>query len=140
MNGKRDAGFSFVELMIAVFVLAMGIIPAFFVFFRGNVGTVLNRDEITARQYAGEVLDYFRARDYDQVTVTTDRIEFPLVPGGAAIDGKFKRFLAVKRLVPNRGIADWPVEYKIVTVEVEWSADSVPQVFVQTNLLFKGRS
>ena len=136
---KRALGVSFVEVVVAAFVLAMGIIPTFYVFSRGNAGTVLNREEITARQYAGELLDYLSTRDYDQVEPTSESVPFAQIPGGEAIGPRFRRSLTVKRLVPDRGIADWPVEYKIVTAEVEWESNAQPQVFVQTSLLFKGR-
>ena len=136
---KNPRAFSFVEVMVATFVLAMGILPTFYVFSRGNVGTILNQEEITARQYAGELLDYLHARDYQQVAETSERTLFPLVPGSSELDHRFRRYLTVKKLVPARGIADWPMEYKVLTVEVEWQSGSLDRIMVQTGLLFQGR-
>ena len=72
--------------MIAVFVLAIGIIPAFYVFSRGTAGTILTRDEILAHSYASELIDYAQALGFDKLDPDEFKPkEVPSIPGGAEI-------------------------------------------------------
>lgn len=135
---KRKAGLTFIEIMIAVCVLAIGIIPAFHVFFRGNAGTIMMRDEILANTYAAELIDSLHARGFDAVGVEQHK-EVPTLSESLPIESRFHRYLTVIHKVPSGGCADWPITYKIIQVDINWEASGRQHSFVLTSLLFKGQ-
>ncbi len=136
----RPAGISLVEVLIALFVLVIGILPAFHVLSQGTMGTTMTRDEILAHAYATEAIDWGYAKGFDAMTAAafTER-DLPAVDGGTPIDPRFRRVLTVVERTPDRGIADWPLEYRILQARVTWTTAGIDQVFVQTGLLFRGR-
>lgn len=137
---KNRFGMSFVEVMIAVFVLAAGLLPAFYVFSKGNLGTMMTRDEILAQTYASELVDYGLALGYDRFPPEEfQHREMSEIPGGAPIEIRFHRFLTVVDRVLAPGNADWPLGYRILQVEVAWNSAGVEQKFALTGLLFGGR-
>lgn len=132
-------GISFLEVVIAVCVLFVGIIPAFHVFFRGNFGTIMMRDEIMAQMYASELIDHLLAAGYEEATVG-EAVEVPVIPGGKPLEARFSRRLSVKEKIPAGGCSDWPLQYKIIAVEIHWETSGNPQNFALTALLFRGRN
>lgn len=132
---------SLIEVVIAVFVLAVGIIPVVNVFSQGYVGTILTRDEILAHSYASELIDYAQALGFDQLKPSEyNPKEMPSIPGGVDIDTtKFRRFLTVTGDFLPPGNADWPIDYKVLKAEIKWKSSGIEQYFVLTSLLFKGR-
>jgi hypothetical protein len=126
--------------MVAMVVLMIGIIPALQVFSRGNAGTVMTRDEILAQTYAAELIDYGHAMGFEAMSraTHTDR-EMPQIPGGQVIDSRFRRTINVVERIPTGGIANWPVEYRILQVRVTWVSSGVTQSHALTSLLFRGR-
>lgn len=138
---SRRRGLSYIEVIIAVFVLAVGLLPAFSVFSRGNQGTMMTRDEILAQTYCSELIDYAQALGFDDLSPEAfDHREMDTIPGGSLIDGRFHRFLTVVDKVLAPGNADWPVGYRILQVEVTWTSSGVEQKFALTGLVFKGRT
>lgn len=136
---NRD-GLTLLEVLITIFVLAVGIIPAFQVFSRGSVGTLVNRDELLAHQYANELIDFALATGFDHLDPELlKRQPMRQVEGGSPIDQRFKRFFTVQLKIPAQGIADWPIAYKILTAEIEWDSGGVSKYFVLTSLVFQGR-
>lgn len=100
---------------------------------RGNSGTVRNRNEILAQQYASNIIAYCNAMSFDDdfLTATDEKI----IPNDSnmhidAGDNVIKfniteenfskiatRTISIKDFDGN---GDWPCKYKLVTTKVEW--------------------
>ena len=137
----RCRGLSLVEVMIALFVLAVGILPIFYVFSQGNLGAMMTRDEIMAHSYAAEIIDFGHAVGFDGMT----HAEYPdkevkSIPGGAEVDSRFRRYLNVVERSPEQGLTDWPIEYRILQARVTWNSSGIEKSFALTSLLFRGRT
>jgi hypothetical protein len=131
------AGFSFTEVMVAVLIIGAGIIPIFLVFSRGNVGTTMTRDEMTAQAYAEELLDYGTALGYEHLKEgATLEAEFP---GLTPADTKFSRVLHVQSVLPSGGWKNWPMAYKVLSANIEWHSGGTKQSFVLTGLVYQGK-
>jgi type II secretory pathway pseudopilin PulG len=138
----RRCGFSFLEVLAAIIVLGLGIIPVFMVFSRGSQGTIMTRDETQAHQLASEMLDTAIAMGYDHPAFLANggTIEVPAT-ALANIGGghpRFTRSLNVREVLPGGGIGDWPMSYKVLIATVKWEHSGVKQFFNLTTLLFKG--
>lgn len=138
-NARRREGFSFTELMVAVFVLSAGLLPILWFFSRTNVGTMKTRDDALAWQYASELVDYATARGYEGVEETgDDGTPFPSID----IDGvqtsidsvRFTRKLIVRPM--ETGNSEWPCRYRSVTAVVTWMAETRPRSLKLTGLLY----
>jgi hypothetical protein len=142
-NPAGSSGVTFLEVMVVVLILGIGLIPVLQVFSRGNRGTMMTRDEILAHTFAGELIDYAHALGYENLPETTP--EGQLVAAitindrTLAMDPRFKRVLTVRRNAPTETDADWPYAYKTVKAEILWESGSVRQSFVLTSLVFHGK-
>lgn len=134
-------GLSFVEIVVALFVLVVALVPVFRVFSQGTMGTMMTHDEVLAHQYAGEMLAWAQARGFDGLDVDEFRHPkvMPEVEGSSPIDSRFRRTFSVLLKQPVGGLSDWPMEYKILKTEIHWESSGVDQAFVLTGLVFKGR-
>lgn len=129
---KLKRAFSLSEVMIAVVVIAVGIIPVFFLFSRGNAGTVQTKDEILAYQFASELLAYAQTKTYDDPLLAVGRKkqgDISLTPLNGAplvlnMDTDFDRYLSVVEIKPDVSL-DWPFAYKVLTSEVSWKSGGV---------------
>jgi hypothetical protein len=95
---------------------------------RGNSGTIRNRNEILAQQYASNYIAYANALPFDseKIKEMTDKNinELSISKNdGSVIDNIdkteeiFNRFVTIKDFPPTDDI---PYKYKVVTVKVEW--------------------
>jgi prepilin-type N-terminal cleavage/methylation domain-containing protein len=121
-----NKGFSFVELIVAITIMAIGILPIMWFFSRSNLGTIKTRDEVYAQQYAAELYDYVIASGFNAYEPTGEEgIDVPsiTVEGETiAIEERFQRKLIVENLAPAHSTV-WPLSYRTVCVEVSWTAD-----------------
>ena len=140
-TGRPRGGLSYLEVVVALFVLMMALIPVFQVFTQGTAGTMLTRDELMAQQYAGEMMAWAHARGFDGLAIEDWREpkEVRAIEESAPIDARFQRWFSVRLKQPLGGLSDWPMEYKITHVEIRWESSGKPQSLVQTGLLFRGR-
>lgn len=72
---RRCRGFSYIEVMIALAVLTLGIIPVLSIFTSTSKGTAATIEELTATNYANEIIDNLSVYKYDElpeVLVKTD--------------------------------------------------------------------
>ncbi len=126
LNCRKKPGFSFVEVIIAITIMAIGLIPIMWFFSRSNVGTIKTRDEIYAQQYAAELYDYVIASGFSACTPTGESgIEVPTITiedETIAVEERFTRRLIVAELAPAHN-SEWPLQYRTVAVEVSWTAD-----------------
>ncbi len=132
-------GFSFVELMVAILILAMGLLPIFWFFSRSNMGTIKTRDEILAQQYAAELIDYARARGYAANEVTGEEgseiREIEIAGQKTTVEERFVRRLYVKDLRPDHH-SEWPCRYRTVTAEIRWQAETQQRSLRLTGLIY----
>lgn len=138
-NTRRRFGFSFTELVVAVFVLSAGLLPILWFFSRTNVGTMKTRDDAMAWQYASELVDYAMARGYEGLEETgDDGKNYPSIDIGGAqtsIDSaRFTRKLIVKPV--ETGNSEWPCRYRSVTAVVTWTAEALPRSLKLTGLVY----
>ncbi|MDD3148046.1 MAG: prepilin-type N-terminal cleavage/methylation domain-containing protein [Candidatus Riflebacteria bacterium] len=139
ISSSKTRGFSFAELVVAVLILGIGILPIFWFFSRTSIGTIKTRDEALAWQYAAELIDYSMARGYEATALTDDNgIEVREIIVGSdrtTIDDRFGRRLYVKALRPDHN-SEWPCLYRTVTAEVTWTVDTQPRSLRLTGLLY----
>lgn len=132
-------GFSFVELMVAILILAMGLLPIFWFFSRSNMGTIKTRDEILAQQYAAELIDYAKARGFAANEVTGEEgseiREIEIAGQKTTVEERFVRRLYVKDLRPDHH-SEWPCRYRTVTAEVIWQAETQQRSLCLTGLIY----
>lgn len=138
-NAGQRLGFSFTELMVAAFVLAVGLLPILWLFSRTNVGTMKTRDDAMAWQYASELVDYAMARGFEGLEETgDDGINYPSIDIGGvqtSIDStRFSRKLIVKPI--ETGNSEWPCRYRSVTAVVTWTAETRPRSLKLTGLVY----
>lgn len=138
---RRRRGFTLSEVLVGMLLTAVVLVPLFHLFSRGNVGTVMNRDEVLAQAYAGALLDHLLGLGYDRLPPTATPQAMAEVPAGGETLGMapgFTRFYQVEEIAPAGSLADWPMAYKVVTVTVGWTAPVGMRQFVVTGLLHQG--
>ena len=125
---KRINGFSIVEIVVVCVIIMICLVPVFTLMSRGNSGTIRNRNEILAQQYASNYIAYANALPFDseKIKEMTDKNinELSISKNdGSVIDNIdkteeiFNRFVTIKDFPPTDDI---PYKYKVVTVKVEW--------------------
>ena len=102
-------GFSLIELMVAVAILAMAIFGIFQAYSAGFMGMVDARNVTVASNYARERMEEIKNKSFGDITVTGDPTANPPVdiPGT-----KFKRKVTVANEVED--------ELKKVTTVISW--------------------
>jgi hypothetical protein len=60
MNRRRSAAFTMIEVVVAIGILAMAFVPMMNLFRFGSQGTVNNVNEITATNYASDLVNFVR--------------------------------------------------------------------------------
>ncbi|MFZ5949524.1 MAG: type IV pilus modification PilV family protein [Candidatus Rifleibacteriota bacterium] len=133
-------GFSFTEIMVAIFILMVGILPIFWFFSRSNVATMRSRDEIMAQHYAAELLDYQMAKGFGQVAETGGQEVEEIEAGGhrIKIEDRFTRTLKVQQVTPEHN-SEWPCTYKVISVEVSWMAETQQRSFKMAGMIYAGK-
>lgn len=122
VSGRSVRGLSLVEVAIAVLVLGVILVPVFSVFERSSSGTVQTRAEMLATGYADELLAWLQTLPLDHPSLAATAAPVPLNPPpelAGPLEPKFQRFLTVREFPPNAG---WPFRYKLLTVQVSWTA------------------
>lgn len=139
---KSDHGFSFVEVIVAITIMAIGLLPIMWFLSRSNVGTSKTRDEIYAQHYADELFDHVIASGFAACVPTGDTgREVPSLTLGdetISIDERFRRRLFIEELASLHN-SEWPLQYRSITVEVSWVTDQQPQNFRQTGIIYAPR-
>ena len=120
-------GFSSIEICVVGAILTTFLIPVFTLMTRGSSGTIRNRNEIIAQQYASNYIAYCNVEVFDSEKLKEieekeiNELNIELKNGSVInIDKTEKNF---KRLVSIKDYPDTderPYKYKIVTVKIEW--------------------
>jgi hypothetical protein len=139
---RTTAGLSFAEVMVAVLILGVGLLPALWVFSRSNAGTMMTRDEIIAHSYASSLIDYSHAVGFADLPATPPEgsllTAISLGSRELAVDTRFECRLTVTPVVPEEPDAVWPLAYKTVTADIRWKTGEVAQSHVLTTQVFQG--
>ena len=130
----KNKGFSFVEISIVCFILLVLLIPIFTLMSRGSSGTVRNRNEILARQYASNVIAYCNGLAYDDNFLKVDNgiktkeiteLTIKDIPNHDNINIELAAELG-QNASKTITITDfeksekWPYRYKLINVNVVW--------------------
>jgi hypothetical protein len=128
-NYNKINGFSLVEISIVGAILLIFLIPVVTLMSRGSSGTIRNRNEILAQQYASNYIAYSNLQKFDSEKLqetTEEKLvdELKLEKNGETFalidkleDDLFKRYVSIKDFPATDEI---PYNYKVVTVRVEW--------------------
>ncbi|MBE3114164.1 MAG: prepilin-type N-terminal cleavage/methylation domain-containing protein [Actinobacteria bacterium] len=109
------SGFSLIELMVAVAILAMAIFGIFLAFNTGFQGMTDSRDRTVATNYVQEKMEELKNADFDTVVPDNDE-SFGIVG-----DIKFRRNVNVEYIDGNtNSIVLYPTNLKRVTTTVKW--------------------
>ena len=136
---KYNFGFSLIEICIACIVLAVILIPVFTLLSKGNAGTLHNRNEILAREYAANIIAFYNLKQYDEVKEpSADELNSMTLESE---DKNFKidlndlgyNFEALRNLNLNTDVKieefnsdSWAYKYKFISVTVEWKESNKP--------------
>ncbi|MBI3040002.1 type II secretion system protein [bacterium] len=121
-------GFTISEVIIAILIVGVAIVPIFLIFSRGTSGTLQTKDEILAWNLAEELIDFALIQNYDnpflkpttapslvashQMVLNTSRDSVTL-----SGDPKFERFFNVRETIIPAG---WTKKYKLLMAEIRW--------------------
>ena len=124
---NRFNGFSSIEICVVGAILTTFLIPVFTLMTRGSSGTIRNRNEIIAQQYASNYIAYCNVETFDSEKLKEieekeiNELNIELKDGSKInIDKTEKNF---KRLVSIKDYPDTderPYKYKRITVKIEW--------------------
>ncbi len=128
--------FSLVEISVVCGILAIFLLPVFTLMSKGSSGTIRNRNEILAQQYASNVIAYCNILKFDDdflkqteekiigsgtmtLTVSDDiKISMDITEDGFSKIAT--RTISIRDFKPGNSIAYFPYKYKIISSKVEW--------------------
>lgn len=112
-KGSNLNGFTMIELMVAVAVLAMTVLGISQAYSVGFMGMADARDRTVATNFAREAMENVKNMDFELIIITDEEN-----PGDPEIlNGKFNRLVTVaKEIIDEVEI----LELKKVTTEVNW--------------------
>jgi prepilin-type N-terminal cleavage/methylation domain-containing protein len=134
MSAKRlreESGYSLVEVMVSILILAIAIIPMVGMFDMGLNAATRSGDYDRARTLAGEKLEEIRALPYNKPGSPSDSAVEKYPPGTPVADtqGKFTRTVTTRYFVENpttqnlEEAANSPAQPMMrISVTVTWSA------------------
>ena len=106
-------GFTMIELMVAVAVLAMAVLGISQAYSVGFMGMADARDRTVATNFAREAMENVKNMDFELIIITDE--ENPVVP--EILNGKFNRLVTIaKEIIDEVEI----LELKKVNTEVNW--------------------
>ncbi len=122
---RQERGISLVEILIATFLLMVLVGPLFNLFSHSVAGTIMNRDEMLANDYAADLVAMARTIDYDDLPIVNRMLLNDLVVDNYSekpLEEGFDRYLSVAEFtdIPNS-----IYRYKVITAEVEWTSSGV---------------
>ena len=126
-------GFTIIEICVVCVILMLLLIPVLTLISQGNSGTIHNRNEILAREYAANIIAFCNIIHYDHVkefseeelknlTLENEKKEFII-----NINDLGKNFEVFSKLLTKTTMeikefhsSTSNLNYKIVTVSLEW--------------------
>jgi len=104
VNNHFKNGLSFIEILTAVTLIAVGLVPVFMLFGTTASDISITTDELFATTYANELLDGIHAHKYEEIPGRVDLIEVEklddpffrkLQKGLSPLNKGFKRFIEI---------------------------------------------
>ena len=133
---KNIHGFSLLEVSIASIILLILLIPIFTILSKGSSGTIHNRNEITARQYASNIIAYcnmipFNSPELNEgddilgnLNLNFDKNNYIKLKNNIDLndlDESFLKLVKLKKLsIKNIEMNDIPCKHKLITFRIEW--------------------
>jgi len=115
----KNGGFgSFIEILIAVVIVSMGVLSAFMLLRSSHKEMKLSKEFITASAAAGRILETMKAVPYDKFPLTKGMTGIKNMAFLAEIDDKIK---GLDDFAAKIGI-DERAGVKIINIEVTWRA------------------
>lgn len=130
-NNKNNKGFSIVEICIVCVIIMVLMVPIFTIMSQGNAGTVHNRNEIIARNYAANIIAYFNLIPFNDIKeLSKEELNSLVLENADAnlninlndLGSNFEYFknLDFNASVKVKEFANQLNKYKVVSVTVEW--------------------
>ena len=130
-NNKNNKGFSIVEICIVCVIIMVLMVPIFTIMSQGNAGTVHNRNEIIARNYAANIIAYFNLIPFNDIKeLSKEELNSLVLENADAnlninlndLGSNFEYFknLDFNTSVKVKEFANQLNKYKVVSVTVEW--------------------
>ena len=135
---KKNRGFSLVEIAIVCIILGLCMVPLFTIMSKGSSGTIRNRNEILAQQYASNLIahchlmafddDFLKEKtneivNSDQLTLTLNGVETKNEIKEEGFSKIATRTVTIKDFSPS----GWPYKYKVITVKIDWLQPGEPK-------------
>ncbi|NLI76461.1 MAG: hypothetical protein GX442_08470 [Candidatus Riflebacteria bacterium] len=133
----RTTGLSFAEIMVAIVLLALVLVPVFTLFNRGAEGTRQTWDEAVAHGLATGLLQEAKGWPFADPRLAAGSQDMPVsrtVYDPSAQDPRFRRTLTVSDFPATAGV---PYAYKVLVVEVAWSTYGIERRIHLSGLLFQ---
>lgn len=114
-----------VETLVAIVFLIAIIGPVAGLFSQSVSGTILNRDEMLANDYASDLMAVARSLPYDDLPVVERlNLNYMVVDrySEKELEKGFNRFMSVTEFT---GVAGSSYDYKVIIVEVEWTSSGI---------------
>ena len=130
-KNKINKGFSIIEISIVSVIIMVLMIPVFTLLSQGNAGTVHNRNEILARNYAANIIAYLNLLSYNDIKdMNKDELSSLALENKDTnlkieLNDLGKNFELFKNLdfnsfVKVKEFNNQLNKYKVVSVTVEW--------------------
>ena len=122
---KNEAGYSLVEVMVAIVILTIAIIPMVGMFDMGLTTANLGSNYDKARALANTNLDKVRALSYSDAIVTYEPVNAPPADATRTVSCDQDGFTCTVRttFVNDSFIDDYPANKMRVEVTVEWEGN-----------------
>ena len=128
---NKNKAFSFIEIIVSLLVLGILIVPVYTIFSEGTTVTIRSRNEILALQQASNILSYAYSMPYDFLY---PQPETQFISQDIDIDGQMvslgvnENIFGTYVTIQESEIDEWGVNYKVVTVRVEWQEANTMQM------------
>lgn len=121
----QKTGVSLVEALVAIAFLMVILGPLINLFSQSVAGTILNRDEMLANDYAADLIAVARTLPYHDLPVVERlNLNYMVADNYAEkpLEEGFNRYMSVIEFtdVPNSVF-----QYKVIIVEIEWDSSGI---------------
>lgn len=135
LNSKK--AISLIETLMAIVFLLAIIGPIAGLFSQSVFGTILNRDEMLANDYAADLMSIARALPYDELPVVERmHLNYMVVDNYSEkeLEPGFNRYITISEFT---SVDSSQFDYKVITVEVEWKSSGVKRSISMPGLIMR---
>lgn len=143
---SSQMGFSFMELLVGIVIMAVALLPLLVLFSSSHKGTKATVQRAMARNLCSDVVEYAKAMPFDSVSegnLATSSFNGTAMP---PVPANFTRTVTVKDgshdkvyTATSAGVTKINVrfDYKVVTVTTKWDAGGHDSEVVLTTIVVK---